>query len=226
MNLSLSPTLFAICNRSKAFRRRFRYDQLNVCNVVRSFVYVMLFKNILFPGLAFLVANSVVQLIYVMFLYGSWDPFTSSNYIAEAWRNGPDFVWTSFSHWFTTVSMCLSLMVALFGTIIVIGAPTLFVIVYAFIGISKLLKTRVHGDVIETVLTPLSIGFEWMAARHNRFCVNVNATVRTRTTYKDHLEAAHKEELMKYKGRIRKMSLPELASSVESTRATLANFKL
>jgi hypothetical protein len=167
-----------------------------------------------------------LQLVFVMVINGLWDPFKATDIIIETVRAQNAFQWASPMDWVSGVSMILSCLAAMVGIVVVYGGSAVLVVVGVGVGISKLLKLRVHVEAVETVLTPLNVGFEWIAARHNKFCVNVSAQVNTRTTYKDFLVAAHKEELMLHQGRIRKMSLAELAASVESTRATLASYNL
>jgi hypothetical protein len=225
VNLILSPTLFAICNRSGAFRRNYRYQRLNVCNVVRSFLYVMLVLNVLLPALAITLVHATFQVPFVMVTAGVWNPYTALDLIHEGLVRHQDFDWTSLTHWFPVISFALGALVTVVLTLVSIVVPIFFGAIFGWKGLKRVFGADKTQKALETALTPLDLGFEWIVAKHDKFCRNIEAKVH-KSAYQLHKERieALMQDAHEHHWAAHTLSKEDLLASIERNRSILSKY--
>lgn len=219
--LTLSPTLFDICNKSRSFRDHYYWNTLNVCNVIRSLLWVLLVQDVLPAAIVFVVLNSVLQLVFSMCVNGIWDPYDAMTFIIESLRASPAS-FDSLRFWIMLLSTASSGLLVVIGTGVVTVIPAFFAILGTWKGLKVLLGSRATEKAVCTVLGPLEIVGEYIASKHSKFCRNVEAEVVHRLTYAEELRARMERDLEKHWYAVKEMSIPELLASIERNRAILS----
>lgn len=225
MNLTLSPSLFNICNRSSTFRRNYRNDRLNVCNVVRSLVFVLLVFDVLVPALLLTVAHAAFQIPFVMWVAGTWNPYAAVDILHDALKSTKEFSFYNPTHWFMLISFCFSGLITIVGTAVLVLVPSFFTIIFGWKGLKRIFGAEKTRAALETALSPLDVGFEWVVAKHDKFCRNIQAKV-TLSAYQQHklrLEAIALET-REHHWNVHSMSKEDLLASIERNRAILTKY--
>lgn len=217
MNLVLSPLLFNICSSSGAFMRRFRRGELNVCNVVRSLLFVILFYDVFMTGLAVFLLDVILKIPFVMFTFSMWNPFDATSLIVDMART-EQLDPTRFGDWWFKVSSMFSAVFVLLGA----SALAIFVLFLLIVGVMNAFEKASkmeRGELADKVLTPLDVGVEWIAAKHNRVCLNIDSRVKVSFAeeLRDHLDVLNQN----YFYEAMAMTKAQLQASIEQTRSVL-----
>lgn len=229
-NVSLSPTLYAICNRSAGFRRRFRRGTLNVCNVARSLVYVLLVKTALLAALGFCAINGLVLLGYAMVVSRLWFPTNAVDLIIPSFKAMAEpLSYYDVSFWVFLLSTGASALWSVAITLVVLGAGALSIILPVWYGLSKgwkALDSQETSASIAKVLSPAGVAIEWVASKHNKFCLNINSEVADTTPIKEQLQLQMTEKVYQHSRTLEQLTLDQLRATVDRTHAELLAYKL
>ena len=216
MNLVLSPSLAAICNRSGKFRTNLKYDQLNVCNVIRSFLFVLTIKTALVAFIVGLLVHAFVQVIYVMVAYGTFNASTALDYIfdyAKLTRTG--HIWIGLLFDFSAIASAL--LTAVFMVVLPVATVSLSV----FIAV-KILPQKFRQNTMQKlvkVLTPTGLFAEYIQSKHSKFCVNVSPIIKV--SHAEELRDKMKMETDEYWYTVSDMSTQDLKLAIENSRNIL-----
>jgi hypothetical protein len=221
MNLVLSPTLHAICNRSSSYRCNYVWKTLNVCNVIRSLMFVLLVLTALPVAAVCIVLHSVAQLGVVMWALHTWSPYAAMDFLVDALRD-QNFIWSYYGTWYQLFSTILSGAIIFIGTLAcALGA--LFTIGYYLVrGLERLARVDATDRLLTKVVGPMEVVGEYIASKHSRFCVNINSQVKT--TYAQELRDDMEYQYARHWHALQVMSTGELLASIERNRAILSRY--
>jgi hypothetical protein len=223
MNLVLSPTLYRICKRSKSFRINYRYSNLNVCNVIRSLLFVILVWDVLVPAAGVFLLDVTAKVPFTMVVAGTWNPFDALDIINDATVSKANFDTTNFFHWWTVFSVILTTLITLVLAVFACAATIALGVFLLWLGVKYAFKgKKPAGHVAELVLGPLEVVGEYLESKHNKVCLKIEAKIAK--TYAEKLHEEMADEKTEHAQAIRRMTKAQLLESIECNRSILAKY--